>query len=158
MDLHIRYATPADAESITAYNAAMAKETENLELDRERLLAGVRKLLADPGKGYYFLAESGGRIVGQTMITFEWSDWRNGAFWWIQSVYVEPSARKRGVFRALFQHISEETRRAGGAGLRLYVERHNRLAQGAYTRLGMRPASYEIYELDFILDRNRHRI
>ena len=153
MDLQIRYARPADALAVAAFNACMAKETENLELDRELLLAGVRALLADSAKGHYFLAESAGQVVGQTMITFEWSDWRNGTFWWIQSVYVDPAHRRRGVFRALFHHILEECRRACGVGLRLYVDRHNRAAHSTYSRLGMRPASYEMFEIDFVLDR-----
>ena len=153
MDLRIRYAAPGDAEAVAAFNSAMALETENLSLDPALLLAGVRAILADPAKGYYFVAESAGKIIGQTMITFEWSDWRNGAFWWIQSVYIDPACRKRGVFRALFGHILAETRRAGGVGLRLYVERRNRAAQSTYARLGMRPASYEMFELDFVLHR-----
>jgi GNAT superfamily N-acetyltransferase len=153
MELLIRDATPSDAPLIAGFNAAMALETESISLDSHVLLAGVRALLLDPSKGRYFLAESAGLVVGQTMITYEWSDWRNGAFWWIQSVYVQPHARRQGVFRALFDHLLIETRRSGGVGLRLYVERRNENARRAYSRLGMTPAAYEMLEIDFVLHR-----
>jgi GNAT superfamily N-acetyltransferase len=153
MDLRIRDAVPSDAMLIGAFNAAMALETESLALDANLLFAGVRSLLSDPAKGRYFLAESSGRVVGQAMVTFEWSDWRNGAFWWIQSVYVEPSVRRQGVFRALYDHVVLETRRAGGVGVRLYVDRHNKAARNTYSRLGMQHAGYEMYEIDFVIPR-----
>ena len=153
MDLRIRDAAFSDALLIAAFNAAMAVETEGLALDASLLFAGVRGVLGDPAKGRYYLAESAGRVIGQAMITFEWSDWRNGVFWWLQSVYVEPSARRQGVFRALYSHVVQETLRTGGVGVRLYVDRHNEAAQKTYSRLGMQHAGYEMYEVDFVIPR-----
>ncbi len=154
MSLLIRAANLTDAETIAAYNAAMARETEHLELDRARLLEGVRAVLQDPHKGFYVVAETGGRVVGQMMVTFEWSDWRNGVFWWIQSVYVHPDFRGRGVFTEIYNHVAARAKSDGGVcGLRLYVERDNRNAQRTYERLGMAKASYEIYEVDFVIRR-----
>lgn len=154
MKVSIRPATPADAATIAGFNAAMARETEGLELDFERLLRGVEAVLADSSKGRYWVAELDGRLVGQMLITFEWSDWRNGAFWWIQSVYVEPASRRRGIFRALYEHVEALARSEPGVcGLRLYVEQHNERAQQAYLRLGMKPAPYRIFEVDFVLRR-----
>ena len=150
----IRPAMLADAETIGGYNAAMARETEHLELDPQRLLSGVRAVLADSSKGFYFVAEDGGRVVGQMMVTFEWSDWRNGVFWWIQSVYVQPEFRNRGVFRQLYRHVEDRARTDGGVcGLRLYVEKENRNAQRTYERLGMAKTSYDVYEIDFVIRR-----
>ncbi|MGI8782525.1 MAG: GNAT family N-acetyltransferase [Acidobacteriota bacterium] len=152
--LQIRYATTADVETIVAFNYALALESEQLSLDRSRLEAGVHALLSDPSKGRYFLAERESKVVGQTMITYEWSDWRNGVFWWIQSVYVVPEARKHGVFKALFRHIEEEARRLGiVCGLRLYVEQHNQTALRTYERLGMERTAYQMYECDFVIRR-----
>jgi len=91
--------------------------------------------------------------VGQLMITYEWSDWRNGMFWWIQSVYVRPEDRGKGVFALLYGHILAETKRRGGiAGLRLYVDHQNTRAQDTYTKLGMKKSEYEMFELDFVLE------
>jgi GNAT superfamily N-acetyltransferase len=154
MGILIRAATAADAETIVRFNAAMAGETEGLELDLERLRGGVQAVLADPGKGIYWMAELDGRPAGQMLITFEWSDWRNGAFWWIQSVYVAPPCRGRGVFRALYEHAERLARSDPGVcGLRLYVEQHNERAQQAYLRLGMKPTPYRIFEVDFVFAR-----
>jgi len=150
--MRIRRATAADAATIAAYNAAMARETENLELDAERLLKGVNAVLGDPSKGQYWLAEVSGEVAGQLMLTFEWSDWRNGCFWWIQSVYVNPAHRAKGVYRALYAHVLELARADSGVcGLRLYVDEHNAKAQGVYRRQGMRRTAYLIYETDFVL-------
>jgi GNAT superfamily N-acetyltransferase len=154
MSLIIRAATAADVPTIARFNAAMAWETEGLKLDRERLRRGVEAVLADPNKGFYWVAELDGRPAGQMLVTPEWSDWRNGAFWWIQSVYVEPPCRGRGVFRALYEHAERLARSEPGVcGLRLYVEEHNEGAQQAYLRLGMKPTSYRIFEVDFVLNR-----
>ncbi|MGH9672793.1 MAG: GNAT family N-acetyltransferase [Bryobacteraceae bacterium] len=150
----IRRATAADAEVIAGYNAAMASETEHLELDRERLLGGVRSILEDPSKGVYWLAEEGGEVIGQMMITYEWSDWRNGTFWWIQSVYVHKDWRCRGVFRRMYEHVVALARaEAGVCGVRLYVEGENRHAQATYERLGMKRTPYQMFEVDFVLGR-----
>ena len=150
----IRAAAATDAETIATFNAAMALETEHLELDRDRLRAGVKALLDDRSLGFYLVAESGGAVVGQLMITYEWSDWRNGTFWWIQSVYVRPEDRGRGVFRLLYNAAEKMARASGGScGLRLYVEVENERAQQVYERLGMRPTSYRLFETDFVMRR-----
>jgi GNAT superfamily N-acetyltransferase len=152
MNFSIRQATPNDAAIIARFNALMAVETESKTLDAELLQKGVEALLADPSKGLYFLAESEGRVVGQTMITYEWSDWRNGTFWWIQSVYVAKEARGTGVFKALFEYIhSLATSRPDICGLRLYVEENNTRARQTYERLGMKHSHYRMYEMDFVL-------
>src|SRR5688572_24082339 len=126
MELHIRRATPADESVVAAYNAALAWETERKRLDPEILGAGVRAVLADPAKGFYTLAELAREVVGQVMVTYEWSDWRNGWFWWVQSVYVREDARRHGVFRALFTDLRKRAEADPTViGLRLYVEREN---------------------------------
>ncbi len=148
----ISLATERDADPIIDKNWRMANETEGKELPRDRLERGVRALLEDPNKGFYLLYRSGGEVVGQLMVTFEWSDWRAGTFWWIQSVYVDPEHRRRGVYRALYQRVLELARADRGVcGVRLYVERHNRVAQSTYEALGMVRAAYEMFELDFTL-------
>lgn len=150
----IRPSTPADAPVIAGFNARLAQETEHLQLDPTRLRAGVDAVLADANKGTYWVAEAGGEVVGQLMITFEWSDWRNGSFWWIQSVYVRADWRLRGVFKALFKHVHQQAKsRNDVCGLRLYVERDNQRARQLYQRLGLRPTSYELYEVDFRIAR-----
>ena len=152
--LIIRRATPADAPTLAAHNAALAAETEGLALDSGRLLSGVQAVLEDAAKGIYFVAEAAGAVVGQLMITFEWSDWRNGTFWWLQSVYVQPSHRRQGVFRRLYAEVLRQAEAARTVcGARLYVAPHNTAAQEVYRRLGMRRAPYEMYELDFVLRR-----
>lgn len=145
--------------SIVDGNAAMALETEKLVLDRLRLTAGVGAVLDDPAKGFYLVATRRGAdgaatVVGQLMVTFEWSDWRNGVFFWIQSVYVWPGARRTGVYRALYAELVKMARARGDvSGIRLYVERENRRAQATYAALGMAHAHYDMYEVDFVLER-----
>ena len=152
MSITIRPATFADASRITEFNALMAKETENIDLDMARLLAGVESVLRDSSKGIYYVAEENGFVVGQTLITYEWSDWRNGMFWWIQSVYVQKDVRGKGVFKALFDHIGKLAKQEKTVcGLRLYVEKHNDRAQRTYERLGMKKTHYEMFELDFVM-------
>ena len=154
MPLVIRPAQSPDVDVLAEFNAAMAHETEHIELDPGRLRAGVAAVLADPAKGFYLVAEEDGAVAGQLLITFEWSDWRNGVFWWVQSVYVRPQSRGRGVYSTLYQDAVRRAREAGGVcGLRLYVERENRRAQAAYQKLGMRPTVYEMYETDFVIER-----
>lgn len=146
----IRSATPADADSIVQFNAAMAIETESRQLNRDVLRRGVQALLMDPRLGEYLLAEWEGRCVGQLMITYEWSDWRNCLFWWIQSVYVHPDHRSAGVYRALHRHVEQRARSTPGVGgIRLYVEKENSRAQAVYARLGMKETSYRLYETDW---------
>ncbi|AUX46234.1 N-acetyltransferase GCN5 [Sorangium cellulosum] len=151
-DLVIRRATPSDVEVIAANNRAMALETEGKVLDTSATLRGAAALIADEGKGFYLLAERGSEIAGQLMITYEWSDWRNGIFWWIQSVYVSPASRRGGVFRALYRRLHEMAADAGNVcGIRLYVETANARAQATYVALGMQRSHYELYELDLPL-------
>lgn len=150
MSIAIRRAVPTDADFIARGNVAMALEAEHKRLDPDTVRAGVQAVLDDPGKGRYFVAEADGRVVGQLMITFEWSDWRNGIFWWIQSVYVLPDARRRGVFQALFAHLDCLARADRTVcGIRLYVERENDRAQAAYRRCGMSDAGYDVMEVDY---------
>ena len=152
MSITIRPATLTDATRITEFNALMAKETEDIELNLDRLRAGVEAVLRDHIKGIYYVADADGVVVGQTLITYEWSDWRNGMFWWIQSVYVQKDFRGKGVFKALFEHVRALAKQERTVcGLRLYVERHNARAQQTYERLGMKKTHYEMYEMDFVL-------
>lgn len=147
MGLHIRRATPADAEVIIDFNRLLALESEGKVLERTLLAPGVSAALADPNKALYFLAVDGDTIAGQTMITFEWSDWRNGWFWWIQSVYVRPEFRRQGIFKRLYEHIADSARRDPGVvGIRLYVERENVAAQQTYARMGMERTGYFVLE------------
>jgi ribosomal protein S18 acetylase RimI-like enzyme len=145
--MNVRMANHGDVETLVRFNLAMAKETEHKALDRATLEKGVRSVLDDERKGFYLAAEVDGRVVGSLMITFEWSDWRNGWFWWLQSVYVEPAFRGQGVFRALYGEVK---RRAAKnplvIGCRLYVEHDNRVAQDVYSRLGLSKTNYHIYE------------
>jgi GNAT superfamily N-acetyltransferase len=147
MPLTIRCAGPADAAVVVEYNQLLAKESEGKTLDPAKLGPGVAKVLADPHKGLYFLAEQDGRSVGQMGITYEWSDWRNGWFWWVQSVYVRLEARRRGVFRALFEHVENAAKQDPEViGLRLYVETANQIAQQTYERHGMTRTGYFVLE------------
>lgn len=143
----IRPASAADRDRITTFNLAMARETESRELDPEVLRSGVERALADPSRGTYFVAEIAGRVVGCLLVTREWSDWRDGWFWWIQSVYVAPESRGRGVYSALHGHVRDAARETGEVvGLRLYVEPSNAVAQRTYRRLGMADAGYLLFE------------
>ncbi|MBT3269503.1 GNAT family N-acetyltransferase [Candidatus Poribacteria bacterium] len=144
----VRRANPADTDVLAEYNIRMARETEGLELTPGTVRAGVSAALADEGKGRYFVAEVDDVLVGQLLVTTEWSDWRNGPMWWIQSVYVAPDYRNGGVFRALYEHTVEAARVEGVPAIRLYVEEGNDAAQGVYQRLGMKPAGYVVYDLE----------
>jgi GNAT superfamily N-acetyltransferase len=147
MSLEIRPATPGDAELVVRWNMLLAEESEDKTLAQPVLAEGVRQVLADQRKGRYFVAMVDGQPVGQTMVTYEWSDWRNGWIWWIQSVYVEPDYRRRGIYRALHDHIADVARRSGEVvGLRLYVEQSNTVAREVYRSCGLRPAGYLVYE------------
>ncbi len=148
--LQVRDATLADAETIAEFNLLLARESEGKQLDPRVLAKGVRLALERPELCRYFLAETNGRVAGQTMMTYEWSDWRAGVFWWIQSVYVVPDCRGQGVFRALFRHIETLAKtNCEVCGLRLYVERHNAPAIATYERMGMTPSGHWLYELDW---------
>lgn len=145
--MRIRPATPADLDVVCDFNSRLALESEGKTLDMSLLRPGVAAVLADPEKGRYFLAEEDSRIVGQMALTYEWSDWRNGWFWWIQSVYVHPDHRRRGVFASLYRHV-EESAKGGGQviGIRLYVEAENMAAHATYERLGLVWTSYRVME------------
>jgi ribosomal protein S18 acetylase RimI-like enzyme len=142
----LRRATPADAETIAAYNVAMAMETESLALDPIVVRRGVERAIADEAKAIYFVAEVGGRVVAQLMITHEWSDWRDGDMWWVQSVYVHPDYRRQGLFRRLYEHAATQARAAGAKVIRLYVEQDNAAAQQTYGSLGMHLTHYRVME------------
>jgi ribosomal protein S18 acetylase RimI-like enzyme len=150
MNITIRLADSSDASIITQFNAAMAKETEGIELRHDRLRKGVEALFLDSSKGLYYIAEIENKIAGQLMITYEWSDWRKATFWWIQSVYVVPEYRNQGIFRAMYQYIESLARNRGNVcGLRLYVEKENVRAQKTYEALGMKHSHYEMMDVDF---------
>jgi ribosomal protein S18 acetylase RimI-like enzyme len=143
----VRDAKSADIETIVAFNRSMARETEDKDLALEVLRSGVRTVIENPTLGRYFVACHGDTVVGQLMITTEWSDWRNGQIWWIQSVYVLPDYRRRSVFRSLYRHVEQVAREtAGVVGLRLYVEHNNIVAQRVYESLGMQNAGYLVFE------------
>jgi len=153
-EINVRPAMPEDAEFLVHGNAEMALETEQLSLDLDRLRDGVHAVFDQPSRGRYFIAELDGRRAGQLLITYEWSDWRNGAFWWIQSVHVEQQFRRQGVFRTLYRQLEAQARATPGVcGLRLYVEDHNRRAQNTYESVGMRRSVYQLFETDFVLSR-----
>jgi ribosomal protein S18 acetylase RimI-like enzyme len=147
MSLTIRPAEPRDAAVVAEFNRLLAWETEHKELDAAVLARGVARLLADPNKGFYLVAEADDQIVGQMMATFEWSDWRDGWFWWVQSVYVRDGHRRSGVFRSLLTEFIRRARADGGVvGIRLYVERDNRRAQDTYEAFGLKEAGYHVRE------------
>lgn len=147
-ELVIRPAHEADVETLVAFNLAMAQETEGKTLSAVTVTSGVRRLLAAPQSGFYVVAEQDTRVVGGLLITYEWSDWRDGFFWWIQSVYVAPDCRRQGVFTRLFEHVRALAGRSSDVcGLRLYVEHSNAHAQQTYQALGMHPTTYAIFEL-----------
>ncbi|EDY82030.1 acetyltransferase, GNAT family [Verrucomicrobiia bacterium DG1235] len=145
--LIIRLATPVDVPTIAKFNTAMAHETEDKKLDPETITAGVTSLFQHPELGFYLVAEQDDTVLASLMITTEWSDWRNGIFWWIQSVYVIPEARRQGIFTRLYQHI-EKLASADPriCGFRLYVEQENQVAQSTYRSLGMQATHYKLFE------------
>jgi ribosomal protein S18 acetylase RimI-like enzyme len=157
MSVHIRRAAAADEAVLVAFNAALAWESERKRLNEAVLRAGVRAVLADPAKGFYTVAERAGEVVGQVMVTFEWSDWRNGWFWWVQSVYVRADARRGGVFRALFRHLADAAVADPAViGVRLYVDRDNARARETYRALGLTDTAYDLLELYPLPGRSGH--
>jgi GNAT superfamily N-acetyltransferase len=144
--LQIRTAVRSDVAALAAWNAAMAWETEAKRLDPDVLARGVAAVFDEPRRGFYLIAERDGEAAGCLLVTYEWSDWRCGDFWWIQSVYVAPAARRGGVFRALHAEVAARARAAGAVGLRLYVETENLRAQQTYEDLGMQRCHYLMYE------------
>jgi ribosomal protein S18 acetylase RimI-like enzyme len=156
MTYRIRAADPADVDLLAQWAQAMALETEHRQLDADTVQAGVAAAITDPAKARYFIAmedavlaggETIGMAVGTLMVTREWSDWRNGDWWWIQSVYVTAQHRRQGIFAALYRHVQQLAQQTPGViGLRLYVERDNAVAQRTYAALGMHDAGYSIQE------------
>jgi ribosomal protein S18 acetylase RimI-like enzyme len=145
--IRIRLARRADGSTIAAFNRAMALETEAKSLLPRVIGAGVRRLLARPQSGFYVVAERGAEVIGALLITKEWSDWRNGDFWWVQSVYVIPEHRGRGVYRRLYRHVQRlAARRRSVVGFRLYVDHDNARARRVYRSLGMKETRYLVFE------------
>ncbi|MGI9305552.1 MAG: GNAT family N-acetyltransferase [Gammaproteobacteria bacterium] len=142
----IRGADTADAAVIVEFNKAMARETEDRNLEHAIVWEGVKALLGDRRLGFYVVAQDRASIVGSLMTTTEWSDWRNGVFWWIQSVYVHPEYRRRGVYRGLYDFVKERAHSENVCGFRLYVEKDNVRAQQTYRALGMTETVYKMYE------------
>lgn len=142
-----REGVPADADVIIDFQIAMAKETEDFFLEREVTTKGVHAVFADPSLGRYFVAADADRVVASLLITYEWSDWRNGVVWWIQSVYVLPGYRRRGVYAGLYQHVKAMVEAEPSIrGIRLYVDNRNQAAQEVYARLGMEGEHYRVFE------------
>ncbi|MEO6306648.1 MAG: GNAT family N-acetyltransferase [Nitrospiraceae bacterium] len=158
--LNVRLARPEDAATIVSFSAAMAFETEGRRLNLDRLHDGTIALLKSPDRGFFMVAEleqaDKRQLLGQLMITYEWSDWRNGAFWWIQSVYVGPAWRRQRVFRRMHETVMATAKASPNVcGVRLYVEENNGAAQAVYRKVGLTPSSYAIFETDFVLARTR---
>jgi GNAT superfamily N-acetyltransferase len=143
----IRVAQRRDAAAITAQNIALATESENIFLPHEVTLAGVNAVLSDTTKGFYLVAEEHNRIVGQLMVTFEWSDWRNKPLWWVQSVYVQKEWREKHVFTILLDDVRQRAQQQGVAFLRLYVHQENESARNVYEKTGWRQDPYVMYHL-----------
>ena len=146
-NIQIRPGKERDCETLARFNVAMAHETEGKKLRHDVVASGVRQMLRHPERGFYIVAEADSSLIGSLMVTAEWSDWRNGFFWWIQSVYIDPGHRRKGIFRSLYGHVktmAEE--RDDICGFRLYVEQENRAAQATYASLGMQETSYRMYE------------
>jgi GNAT superfamily N-acetyltransferase len=144
--MQIRIANENDAKSLVEFNQAMALETEGKHLETNVLQNGVGAVFGDDKKGFYVVAEEDSEIIGGLMITFEWSDWRNAWFWWIQSVYILPKARGRRIYSDLYKFVKEEAAKNSVCGIRLYVENENINAQKVYEKLGMEASHYLMYE------------
>ena len=150
MNLHstiIRSACTDDISDIAQFNIAMAQETEERQLDPETIQSGVSGVIQNHAHGFYLIAERDQVTVGSLLITFEWSDWRNGTLWWIQSVYVKPEHRRTGVFKALYDAVIARAQAAKSVrGIRLYVEQENLDAQSVYQKLSMQKTPYQMFE------------
>ena len=142
-----RQARLADIADIVQFQIRMARETEDLALDPDVVGRGVRAVFENPALGQYYVAERQGRVIASTLITYEWSEWRNGIVWWIQSVYVVFEARRQGVYAGLYAFIKSLAEKDEQVrGIRLYVDRRNTLAQLVYARLGMNGEHYQVFE------------
>ncbi|MBU0713619.1 GNAT family N-acetyltransferase [bacterium] len=146
-NITIRKALITDAPIIAGFNSAMALETEGKSLKEEKIKAGVENLFRHPEYGFYIVAEAENRVIGCLLITYEWSDWRNGLVWWIQSVYIHPDFRRQGIYRKMYAFIKNlASSKTNVCGFRLYVEKENRVAQNTYKNLGMVETVYNMYE------------
>ena len=151
-DLNIRSATLDDLKVLVAFQTSMAMETEGRALDGDTVREGIKGVFQQPERGFYLVAEADRRVVGSLLVTYEWSDWRNASFWWVQSVYVDSGWRRRGVYSAMHSHVHKlATSRGDVCGIRLYVDHENHVAQQTYASLGMTRARYHMYEIDFVL-------
>lgn len=142
----IRRATPQDLATIVQFNLALVREARGKELDPTRLQKGVQAVLNDGNRGFYTVAELENRVIAAVLVTFEWSDFSNAWFWWLQDVYVEPDCRQQGIFRALYQYLKDQATQSNVCGLRLYVYKGNARAQAVYEKLGMLPSDSLMYE------------
>jgi len=145
--MNLRRANVKDAQALADFNINMAQETEGIELIPEVIRAGVEAMINNPQMGFYLVVEDEGEIAASLMVTTEWSDWRNGLFWWIQSVYVRPQNRRQGLYRQLYRRVkSLAEEESNVCGFRLYVEHDNRAAHLTYRSLGMEETAYKLYE------------
>jgi GNAT superfamily N-acetyltransferase len=150
LEITIRRGTVNDLDTLVGFNSAMAQETEDKALSLDTLKRGITAMLKDHSLGFYLVAEVDETPVAQLMVTTEWSDWRNGHFFWLQSLYVKPEYRRQGVFRRLYEYVERQARESGNVcGVRLYVERTNTRAQEVYVNLGMAHSHYDMYEVEF---------
>ncbi|MEJ2627877.1 MAG: GNAT family N-acetyltransferase [bacterium] len=148
--IHIRYGELKDVETLCSFGIALAKETENKTLNPELVNKGVQNHITNRDTGFYLVAECEDRIAGTLMITLEWSDWRNGFFWWIQSVYIHPEFRRKGIFRKLYNKVKSLAKEQKNVcGLRLYVDQDNQPALQTYKAMGMQKTNYHLYEMEF---------
>lgn len=155
MKITIRKANVKDSNTIISWNKQMAHETENILLNKKLATSGVRNFLKQKNYGFYLLALVDGELAGQLMITYEWSDWRNGVFWWIQSVYVDEKFRRKKIFTNLYKYVYREAKKNKNVcGIRLYVDKDNLTAQKTYTKLKMNLTHYKMFEVDFKINKN----
>ena len=148
--ISIREGTTSDAASISNFQRNMALETESKILDEDTVLKGVEKVLTSSDRGFYVIAEVDSKVIGSLMVTFEWSDWRNGWFFWIQSVFVDEAYRRQGVYRLMHNEVISRCKASKDCcGIRLYVERDYVNAQKVYNNLGMYDTDYYLFEEEF---------
>lgn len=147
MEIIVREGLQEDRQVIAGFQEAMASETENIDLDRETLEKGIQAIFNNPALGKYYVAESEGRIIASMMTTFEWSDWRNSVVWWLQSVYVLPEYRRKGIFKKMYAHVKAEVeKRPEVSGIRLYMVTTNSRAASVYEAVGMDGERYRMFE------------
>lgn len=146
----VRKATVEDSETIADFNIAMAFETEKKVLSKDLIYPGVKKVFTNNQLGFYLVAEESGSVISCLMVTYEWSDWRNSCFWWIQSVYVKSEYRRKGIFTQMYKAVESMAKDSGNVcGLRLYVEKENINAQNTYYKMGMNNTDYKMFEIEF---------